>query len=304
MKYILVREGDRTPSLFGDFTTVVNPDELPQIGFYHRVEPGLRLVRNNTRNGTSAFAIAHYQTDPSLRVQHPSYFRPIDLDLITTALDKYEYVIFGVLASHHITKDTEAIEKAQYFARTADGVVIDIETNLPIESKFGTMITAFFGAVRFAGFPVYSLILNSDLVHATDGFDFYDVPAQAMWFLLSEKDGPLCQHFLIPTIEDPARVIGNVIITTQPTFTLSFLTSPISILKREDPANILANAQWTVDTNLQYTTVNGSFVVATPAHGIGYFEIQFHCGLLFDQARPTEHPTFKYVVLNNENNRS
>lgn len=301
MKYVFVRNGDRTPSLYDDFTTMTNPDALPQIGYYHQVKPGLRLVRNRTGQGVP-FAIAHFHTDPLLRTQHPSYVKPINLDVITTALARYDYVMCGVVSSASIVRDTEAIQMARYVSRDKDGGLVDVETGTKLEHNPMTTMSLLFGAVKFKGLPVYTLILNPDFLHATDGFDYYDAQRDTLWMLLTDRDGPIASQLFVPTFSSNVFSMGSFLVVND-SFTLSLTSSDLSILKREQPQHILEKTSWTVETNLVYNVNEGRFTIDAPlpTRRIGYFKIRFDGGTFFNEAQEHERPQFNYMVFNNDN---
>lgn len=301
MKYILVKSGERQPSTFSDFKELVNyVDDNPQVGFYTLVNPGVRLVRNRKPNNHDcAFAIVHYVVDAASPVQHESYHYPINSALLMAAADKYDYVMAGIVTSSHLPSDEQRLINMQYIARRADGVLVNVETELPIRDDHTvTYMTAMFGFVRVKGFPAYYMIINDALLHVTDGFDFFDVPQDTLWMLLTEHDGAMRDRMFMPEVSADARLIGSTIMVQGSGFDLKLFDNPCSVFRNEDTAAILANASYKVTTNLKYNVVGNVFKVDTPYHGTqGFIELEFDCGRFFAVARPHEKPTFKYVVL-------
>lgn len=298
MRHILVKEGARQPSVFSDFIETVNANEAPQVGFFTRVDPGLRLIRNRTREDRDcAFAIAHFQVDPVLPIQPRSHFHPINTDFIAAAADEHDFIMVGVVTQSHHVHDYKSILEVKYIVRDADGFLLDLITKERIRADGKvTFFTAFFGMVRVKGFPAYYMILNPNLVHVTDGFDYYESASNTMWTLLGDVDGNLKEALFQPEVLN-GRIIGTSILTDEPYFNFSVLTSKTGVLRRESAVELFNNSEWTVETNLNYFATEGGFQVSSPKVGeVGFFELHLKCGAFFELANELERPTFKYVV--------
>jgi len=298
MRHIIVKEGARQPSVFSDFIETVNASNDAQVGFFTRVDPGLRLVRNRTREDLNcAFALAHFQVDPSLPVQPRSHFHPIDTDLIANIADQHDFVMVGVVTHSAHVHDYRAMTEIKYIARDSAGFLVDITTNRRLQLDGNvTFFTAFFGFVRVQGFPAYYMILNPNLVHATDGFDYFQPETNTLWTLLSDHDGTL-KESLFPPVVTGARLIGNTILTNQSQFNFSVLTSQTGVFRRENPGKLFDDSQWNINSNLGCEVSNGTFTIDSPPLGqVGFFELSLHAGLFFEVASEHERLTFKYVV--------
>lgn len=302
MKYVLVKDGARTPSTFSDFVELVNhQDDVPPVGFFQQSPPGLRLVRNRTEGSVHPFAITYYHSNPTSRVQHPQMFIPLEIDVMERAAEKYDFVMVGVVTAELSNAGHHTLAEVRYVSRTSQGQLVDARTDLPVDDASNLLfMTTLLGFVRVKGFPVHYLIVNPDLIRVTDGFDYYDYRADTLWMLLSERDGNIRARMFTPHVSN-ARLIDTTIIASS-TFQLRFFDDPCSILRNESIDTILKGAAWTVTTDLQYTVEGGAFNITAPAPGrVAFFEVEFHCGHFFDVASLSERLTFKYVVLGNAN---
>jgi hypothetical protein len=300
MKHILVKAGERQPSAFSDLKELVNYEEGPQVGFFSLFKPGLRLIRNRTVDNTDcAFAIAHFVVDPLGSRQHPLYFKPLDVKMLMNAADRYDYVMAGMTTKTHLPSEEQTLLNMQYIARATDGNLVNAETGERLKDNIRvTFLTAIFGFVRVKGFPIYHMILNTDLIHASDGFDYYDTSEDTKWMLLSDFDGTAVNHIFSMETSPNATIVGSTIVTTGPEFRLNPLGQPRNVMRNENLSQILAASDYTITSGLDYVVENGEFVIKTPRAGsVDTFELKFNCGHFFDIAHPSERPTFKYVVL-------
>jgi hypothetical protein len=304
MKYILVKAGERQLSVFSEFIELVNYQDVPQVGFYSLVPPGLRLVRNRTNDDRDcAFAVAHYVIDPAKSRQHEAYHKPINTALLLQAVETYDYVMVGMVTSTHLPSEEQRITNLSYIARGADGQLIDLETNQPVRDDFRvTFLTGLFGFIRIEGFPAYYMILNPNLIHVTDGFDFFHTQEDTLWMLINEHDETLRNRMFAPRVSDNARMIDSTILVDGTEFELNLFTDPCNVFRREDKGQLLDNALWTVTSNLNFKTSSGAFIVDAPVPGkVGFFELTFHGGHFFKVAKPSERLIFKYVVIPYDN---
>lgn len=300
MNYILVSEGERRLSAFSDFVETVNHQDVPQVGFYTRLDPTLRIVRNRTRNRTESqpFALAHYHVDSALAEQPASHFRPIDIDVLMQAADKYDYVFFGAITSTHQTADYQVIPAAQYLARTSDGTLVDVETELPVGGNDGgmTFVTSFFGFVRVIGLPLYYMVLNPSLVHPTDGFDYHG--QHTTWMLLNNRDGSLRNRVFTPTVSGAYQAGDTIVCGRGTTFKLDFFGGSCSVFDSSLSTDILMSVPVHVHASQNLThAVNHNHIEVTVGDDPGYIEIEFNCGHFFEVASDTENLKFKYAVL-------
>jgi hypothetical protein len=300
MKYILVKEGEHRPSVFSDLVEVINHADVEQVGFFTKVDPGLRLIRNRSDTDTNLpFAVAHYHTEPTLKHQPSTHFRPLNTDIMISALEEYDYVIFGTVTPTHMVHDHTAIVSSRYIARKHDGKLIDVQTQEIINPDHSnvTFFTGFVGMVKCLGLPVYYMILNNNLIHATDGFDYYHTSSDTLWMLLSDYDGTLKNRLFTPVFDDTCKVIDSTILPSFDSFTLSFFDTDCSVLRRENLKEIMDNVTYNINTNLSYTLEGNVFTFTRTPGTVGYIEIEFKCGLFFDLANQVERPLFKYVIL-------
>lgn len=300
MKYILVKAGERQPSAFSDLKELVNYQEGPQVGFFSLFKPGLRLIRNRTvDNRECAFGVAHYVANPTVSRQHPLYFKPINASTLMQAADQHDYVMAGMVTSTHLPSEEQSLPNMQYIARNADGNLIDVETGQRLkEDTRVTFFTALFGFVRVRGLPVYHMILNTDLIHASDGFDFLHTAEDTMWTLLSDYDGTAVQHIFSMEASSNATIVGSTIVTTGPEFELNPFGQPRNVFRGEDLSQILAAADYTITSGLEHETANGRILIKTPRVGsVDTLELKFNCGHFFNIAHLSERPTFKYVIM-------
>jgi hypothetical protein len=300
MKYILVKAGERQPSAFSDLKELVNYQEGPQVGFFTLFKPGLRLVRNRTEDHRNcAFAIAHYIVNPHVSRQHPLYFQPLDAEMLMAAADKYEYVLAGIVTQTHLPSDEQVLTNIQYIARDADENLIDITTGLPLKNDASvTFFTGLFGFVRMCGLPIYHMIMNNDLIHATDGLDYVHTAQDTAWIQLSESDGTAAKHVFSINTSSNAHVVGSTIVTTGTQFRLTPFGEPRNVFRGANMADVLANSNFTVTGGLKYAVDGADLVIQTPYVGlVDVFELKFNCGHFFDIAHESERPTFRYVVI-------
>jgi hypothetical protein len=298
MKYILVRQGGNRASAFSDIVEQVNYQDVPQVGFYTQVAPSMRLIRNRTTdNHDSPFAIARFHVDPALKVQPPSHFRRIDMRAVERMMTNHKYVIYGVVNPTHHVIDHTVLDGAVYVARDADGKLINAQTGDVLGDSKVTFMTVFFAFVRVKGLPIYLMVLNPNLLSATDGFDCYHEETDTKWIMLPERDNALIERVFTPQIYD-GTLIGNVIVRDegdgQPMIQL--FNDPCGILYDEKHlrSDVFINGVATIDTNLSVFTMDGA--VRISSQGRGYVRIVFDLGDYFNLSR-TEHPALEYVVL-------
>lgn len=302
-RIVLIKEGEYRPSLYADFTETVNQVAIEQIGFYSRHDYTFRLTRNrSTTDPTYPLALAHFNVNVASQVQDPVLFRPVDTESIFTALEKYDYVVFGAITPTHLVVDQTLLIDAIYIARNCDGKLVNALTDqvLQPDTTKVTFVTSFFGVVRMKGVPVYTIILNPTLTHVTDGFDYRHKQSNTLYSIVSDHDGTIKNTVFAPSIIG-AELFGDTLLATHDSFVLSFFSSP-SVLRDQKDDNLLANMSYTIDTNLTYTIDRQSIIVETPHVEAGnvtvnYFSITFHCGMFFDIASTTERPTFRYLVI-------
>lgn len=300
MRHIIIKEGEYRPNAFSNLVETVNADYAEQVGFFTRIDYALRLTRNrSTTNPHMPLAIAHYHIDPAAPQQSPEFFRPIDTELMITALEKYNYVLFGVVTKQHMLNDYKLIHLARYIARTDDGKLIDLETQelLNPTDKSVTFMTSFFGIVRMKGLPVYQLILDPKLVHATDGFDYYHSAADTMYTLINDFDGYVRDNVFNVQIHGGQAFDSTVLASPGGVVSFEFFGGRDSILRDEDGAKIFAGADCTVSAPTADVTYNGSRVIIDVYQQFTPVTISFNCGKFYDIASAVERPVFKYLIV-------
>lgn len=302
MRYIFVKEGEYRPSAFADLVETVNRDDFEQVGFYSRMDQTLRLIRNRTdTNATHPLAVAHYCVDPTDTAQNPKLFRGVDINLMTAALDQYDYVLFGIVTDNHVVKDYGLVEDARYIVRDANGKLLDFQTGELIrpDSTSVTFMITFCGMVKVNGIPAYYLILDPKLLHVTDGFDYYHAATDTKFILLSDHDGNLKDNVFAPEVDD-AKLFGNIILTpNQSCAKLTFFKGEQSALRCEHTPTLIQDIFYKLDTNCLWSLCRdtGAFIIHPPTTGPGYFSIHFDCGKFFNLAHPSERPHFNYIIM-------
>ena len=296
---VLIKEGEYRPSLFAEFTETVNRPDYEQVGFFTRHDYTFRLTRNRSLlEPKFPLALAHYNVDVTNPIQDPKLFRPIDTDTMFEALETYDYVIFGAITPTHLVIDQSLFVDVMYIARDKYGKLVNAETHeaLQPDSEGVIFVTAFLGMVRMRGLPVYVVILNPSLTHATDGFDYRHEPSDTLYSIVTDHDGTIRDTVFAPTI-DGAQVFGQTLLATHPKIILNFFSYP-SVLRDTEIRNFLASSSYTIDTNTNYT-IDGTDIHITPREAsVCYFNITFHCGTFFDVAGMIEKPTFNYLIIN------
>lgn len=302
MKYVLIKEGEYRPNLFTDFTETVNRDEgVEQVGFYSRMDPTMRLLINRSDlNPEMPLAVAHYHVDPSSTIQVPMRYRPIDMELMYKALETYDYVMFGLITPTHLVTDYKMLSSAIYMARNAQGKLVNVETGelINADSDTATFFTSYFGLVRAKGLPVYYLIMDPKLLHATDDFDYKHTASDTSFVLISDHDGTIKQNVFAPTFTG-AQVFSNTLLTNRDEISLKLFTGIDSVLRNEDAGQLLNSADFTIDTDLPHALLDNTITIYPRQSdiSIGYFNIKFNCGKFFDVAHELERPEFNYLII-------
>lgn len=289
MKYVLVRQSRQLASPFSDLISTVNRQGQP-LGFYQRIEPSMRIVRNRTLNNTdSPFAIARYHVDPWMKVQPSNYFRGINVSVIEQLMSKYDHVVYGRINHGTTVADHTSLDLAVYVAKDQDGNLINAQT----EELIGPDVTivSFYALVRIQNLPVYYLIVNSNLVSVTDGFNFHHPETDTSWILLSE-DNSFRDSVLSPTVTG-GTLVGNTIIrsTTGHGVTLQLFST--GILRNE---NIdLFNLKYTIKSSLECSSY-GDCVLIADSGKPGYVKIKFDFNQYFADST-TDSQTLEYVIV-------
>lgn len=293
---VLIKEGEYRPSLFAEFTETVNQQDVEQVGFYVRHDYTFRLTRNrSTLNPSFPLAIAHYNVDVASSIQDPVLFRPLDMELMFDALDRYDYVMFGAITPSHIVGDQSLLPEALYIARNSDGKLVNALTDevLHPNSDKVTFVTTFFGVVRMKGLPVYTIVLNQAMTHVTDGFDYYHAPSDTKYIIVSDHDGTVKDTVFAPKVSN-ARMFGDTLLANRTNITLEFFSFP-SVLRETDVA--INHTLFDISTDFPYTIDGNAVHIDTTYKKVGFFTITFKCGPFFDVASTIERPTFSYLIL-------
>lgn len=300
-RIVLIKEGEYRPNLFSDFTETVNQLDVEQVGFYTRHDYTFRLTRNQSTIDTSfPLALAHYNVNVASVVQDPTLFRPVNTELIFTALDTYDYIMVGCVTKSHLVTDQSLLPHVIYIARDNNGKLINVETCELIQPDGNdvTLVTTFFGVVRMTGLPLYTIILNSSLTHATDGFDYDHRDTDTMYRLVTDHDGSVKSTVFSPSITG-ATQIGDTLLSQTTTTSIAFFDFP-SVL-HEWGVPLLNNVPYTIQTDLEYRILDDTITLTTerdPARiTIHQFSITFNCGLFYDIVGIIEKPTFSYLVI-------
>lgn len=296
-RIVLIKEGEYRPNLFAEFTETVNHLDVEQVGFYVRHDYTFRLTRNRSNlDPTFPLALAHYNVDVAGTVQDPVLFRPIDTESIFSALDKYEYVMFGAITPSHVVTDQSLLPSAMYIARNTNGKLVNALTDevLQPDTDKVTFITTFFGIVRMNGLPVYTIVLNQAMTHVTDGFDYYHEPSDTKYIIVSDHDGTIKDTVFAPSVS-PAQQFGDTLLVHKDITTITLFSHP-SVLR--DELIDIEDTQFTVTTDLTYSILKNQIIILTDkTQRIGFFTIEFHCGAFFEVASMMEQPKFSYLII-------
>lgn len=299
MRHVVIKEGEYRPSAFSDLVETVNRFDTEQVGFYTRIDYALRLVRNRSlTNPEMPLAIAHYHVDTASPIQQSGFFRPVDIELMISALETYEYVLFGIISKQHIISDYKLVNQATYIARTSAGKLIDLSTNQVVNETDDTVtfITAFFGMVRMKGLPVYQIIMDSKLLHATDGFDYHHTLSDTMYTLINDHDGSVRDNVFNLQIEG-GELYGNTILVTGNELRFSFFKGNDSILRNENSGELIRNNYPNVATIHTVSYLWDGTIAFTPTAGFTTVEITFNSGVFYDISAPSERHVFKYLIV-------
>lgn len=298
MKYILIKAGERYPSGFSDLKELINYQGGPQVGFFTLFRPGIRLIRNTTTNDPDcAFCLAHFMVNPALSQQHPLYVTPVRTRTLTDAADRYDYVIVGMVTPTSAPSEHQTLPNVKYISRTDSGNLIDVISGEQINTEDNTThVTTLFGFVRLKGLPVYTMIINTELMHMTDGVDYLDEPHGIFWQNLSERDGTVAQHLLTPHVAG-GTIVGTTIVAGPEDVCISPFGETPNAFRGEDLSAIFSNADYTIDCHFEYDIVGSDIFIKVPPASVGVFHLKFNCGRLFEIASPEEVIELKYVIV-------
>lgn len=302
-KIVCVKEGDFKPNIFNDLMETVNmrqdkTDYPQQAGFYTRMDFSFRVGRNRTeKNPQSPFALFHFSVNPTEAEQQSETFRPIDTNKMMDILDSgYDFVLFGFYSDSHLVTDYNLIQNAKYIVRDEQERLINYDTkDLIIEDVNGkiTFITTLFGMIKVGSLPAYYLILDPNLVHTSDGFDYDDPVSDTKYHL--DCDATIKEMFFAPAFnEGVTKINPNILLTSLDSFTIDIFGN--SLFKQYIGTEETSVMNVTVDSNLTVTQ-NGNKLLVDVNKPIGYIKYTVNAGKFFNLIQSAEKLEFEFVVL-------
>lgn len=302
-KFVFIKEGDAKPNIFIDLMETVNcrvdhSDYAQQVGFYSRMDYSLRIGRNRTdQNPEMPIALFHFTVDPTQATQNADTFRPVDIKKMMDILDGgADFVLFGFYSDSHLVTDYSLIQNAKYVIRDDKDRLIDYDTKEPITANANqkvAFITTLFGMVKLGPLPVYYLILDQDLVHVSDGFDYQDTVNDVRYHL--DNDATVKENFFAPDFgKDVTQVGPNMLLTSADSFTIDVFGD--SLFEQYMGKTATPTVDITVTSDLTVVTKKNKLTV-TVTKPVGYVKYSIDAGKFFNMIQPAEKLEFEFVVL-------
>ena len=129
-------------------------------------------------------------------------------------LKKYRQIYFGyVFPEEGSSTETDAIEKAFFFARNSDGRFINIETNEEISESNKVQLAIWFSVFRVKGSGFYYVSLNTNLLDVAEDLSF--IANENNYILLDTHDGSFRDSVFKPSLSDNAEFIDDTMIVVK-----------------------------------------------------------------------------------------
>lgn len=306
---VLLKEGDYRANVFSDLIECVNDTDTSdlareKINFFARTDFSYRLHANMTPGADieGALALTTYLVDPTNSEQDLRSFRPIDVEKMRTALETYSFVLFSSLAENFSVKESDILFKGQYIVRDDEGHLIDLDTKkklFPFGNDSANAImkdaVSFFGMVKAKGLPIYYLIIDSNMVHLGDGFDFHDATNDVVFRKITDHDGTIKENVFVPSFSSGTLIGKYDIFTSESSITINFFNDTRGIIKLNNLTELLPDLDITVESNFDYV-VEFNGVTLNLDKDVGFVKITFNLGPFFDGVQRKESPCFEYVI--------
>lgn len=311
-KFWFIREGSYLPSIFYDFVRSFG-DEVNELQNFvkiiinAKINRSMRLVRNSVMNENGTvfpLAVSHYFFDKSTADVNtdPGVYRPINVDLIATALETHKSVFFGTVTTTNVIAEEEVISQACYFAHDELGNIINLETQeiispAPCDGCPQTSITTavLFTVIKAGELPFYYVLLHPDLLTMNDeaGFDFVD--GDNIFHESSNDESSIQSNIFITSVsENVIRVGKESMMVSGDSFTFE-LINPNMNMFTEVGVDIPV-IPFSISTNIPYLISNNSVTFDTSATTIGYFKIEVDAGDYINNFQYYERMKFEFVV--------